>query len=608
VTTQADVSSQIIQMLQVTIPDLDTSVGSVTRKMIDAVSSQIADASVDTQLLTYQFDVYSYTGASLDAFVQLFGMSRIPAARAVGTVTFTRQSATDTVSVPVSTQVATSSGTIVTVQTLTAAVLSPGALTVAVPVQAVIAGPAGNVAAGTLSQLVNPVAEVTSVANLSPLSGGTAMETDSQLQARFTATVFKSMSGTDAMFLGIALNNPSCTAANVVGSSSEWDEQLQVVNGAATSTITDAQYVYPSGQTAGNDIEGGSVAVPGLQYTWDYVTVPPSVTVLDSSYFPNGDIFELQYQYLDVWSRNNPSESIYNRVDVWCAGSLPVPAAQTVPWIAPPSFSSAPSNQYYVGNFVRPDGTRPTAANYLVPLAFVPILTMDPVITVGGTQYGLASAAHPLGSVSGNVSYAYQIVHQTGAFGWGPYSLAGLEWYAGMGLANRAVITIGEDYTYNAVPLQVQQAIDNWRLAAVDVLAHQALTVPLQFSLAVIFDPSVTQSVTVTAIQTVLSTWLSALGFSATIYPSSVIQQVESTTGVIAARFLIGSDAAGWNPSNPNASNVAIQALSPVGAVTATYADTNGNPTDIVLGAAQLPSFGNLVYVAKAGNSFGAFV
>jgi uncharacterized phage protein gp47/JayE len=606
VTTQADVSSQIIQMLQVTVPDLDTSIGSVTRKMIDAVSSQIADASVDTQLLTYSYDVYSHTGASLDSFVQLFGMNRIPAARATGTVTFSRTSSADTVAIPVGSQIATVSSSVI-VQTLTAAVLTPGALAVAVPVQAVIAGPAGNVAAATLTQLLNPVAEVTSVANLSPLTGGTQMETDSQLQARWAATVFKSMAGTSAMFEGIALNNPACTAANVIGSSSLWDEQLQIVGGSAISTITDAAFVYPAGQTAGNDIDAGDVAVPGLQYTWNYASSPPSVTALDASYFPEGDIFELQYQYLDIWSRNNPSEGIYNRVDVWCAGSLPAPAAQTVPWIAPPSFSSSPLGAYYTGNFVRPDGTHPTAGNYLITLAFVPILTMDPIITVGGTQYGLASTAHPLGTVSGGVNYAYQIVHQTGASGWGPYSTAGLEWYAGMALATRAVITIGEDYAYNAVPLQVQQAIDNWRLAAIDVIAHQAMTASLQFSLAVIFDPSLTQSVTVAAIRTALSSWLSALGFSATIYPSSVIQQVENVQGVTAARFLVGADAPHWNPSIPNASNVAIQLLSPAGAVIKTYADSSGNPTEIVLNAATLPSFGNLFYVARAANSMGAF-
>lgn len=607
-TTQADVSSQIIQMLGVTIPDLDTSTGSVARKIVDAVSAQVADASIDSQLLAYQYDPYSKIGADLDSFVQLFGMTRIPAARATGTVTFTRPAAADTVTVPVNTQVGSADGSVV-VQTLTAGILVPAALSATVPVQAVTAGPAGNVAAGTLTQLLNPVAEVTTITNLSPLTGGTNQETDSQLQARFVATVFRNMAGTEAMFIGVALNNPSVTAANVVGSSSTWTEQLQVTSGAATSTITDAQYVYPIGQTAGRDIESGDVAVPGVQYTWNYGSIPPSITVIDAGYFPNGEIFTLQYNYLDTWSRNNPSANIYNRVDVWCAGQLPVPAVQSVPWLSPPTFSSAATNEYYTGGFVRPDGSNPVAGNYFIPLAFVPVMTIDPVLTIGSTQYGLATPAHPLGTTAGGVEYAYQIVHQTGAQGWGPYSLGGLEWQASMAPASGAVIPAGSSggYTYNAVPLQVQQAIDNWRLSAQDVIAHQALTVLLQFSLAVIFDPAITQSVTVAAIQTALSSWLSTLGFGATLYPSSVIQQVESVAGVTAARFLVGSDISGWNGSTPNSFNVGIQQVSGTGTVLKSYVDTNGNPVDVIFGAAQIPSFGALNYVAKAANSFGAF-
>src|SRR6266568_1204616 len=103
--SQADVASQITAALAVSEPDLDTSIGSVTRKIIDAVASQIADASIDNQLLTYQYDVNSRVGADLDSFVQLFGLSRFPASRATGTITFTRGTSADVISVPVNAQV-----------------------------------------------------------------------------------------------------------------------------------------------------------------------------------------------------------------------------------------------------------------------------------------------------------------------------------------------------------------------------------------------------------------------------------------------------------------------------------------------------------------------
>jgi uncharacterized phage protein gp47/JayE len=605
--SQADVSSQMISALRVAAPDLDTSAGSVVRKIVDTFASAVADASIDTHLLTYQYDVYSHTGADLDAFVQLFGMARFPAVQATGTVTFTRQTTTDVISVPVAAQVANADGSVIA-QTLTPAVLNVGIGVVTVPVQATVAGPQGNVAANSLTTLLTPVSEISTVTNLAALTGGAAQEADSQLQTRWVTTVFKSMSGTEQMFLGIALNNPSCHAANVVGSMTWRDEQVQVVGGVAASTVNDAQYIYPTGQTVGNDIDGGDVAVPGLQYAWNYSVIPPQVRVVDQAYFPPGSIVELKFSYLDTWSRNVPSSGILNRVDVWCAGVNPVAAAQTIPWSTSYTFSSNPTAPYYVGNWVRPDSRNPAAGNIYLPLAFVPIVTMDPIISVGGVNYGLATPDHPLGTVAGGVNYAYQIVHENDAFGWGPFSGGGLEWAASMAPPQNSAITVGADYTWNNVPFAIQRDLSNWRLAATDVLAHQALTVLLQISVAIIFDPNVAQATTVAAVQTSLSAWLTGLGFNATVYPSSVIQQIENTPGVTACRFLVGSDVANWNPATPNSFNVGIQQVSSTGAVINSYVDANGNPLDIILGASQIPAFGNLVVVPKAANSFGAFV
>lgn len=605
--SQSDIASQMISALRVTAPDLDTSAGSVTRKILDAASSQIADASIDTHLLTYQYDVYSHTGADLDAWVQLFGMSRFPATAAAGTVTFTRLTATDVVAVPVNSQVATPDGAVIA-QTLTPAVFPIGVSVVSVPVQAAVPGPAGNVQANGLTMILTPVPEVATATNLAALTGGSDQETDNQLQARWVNTVFKSMSGTESMFLGIALNNPSCHAANVVGTSTLRVEQVQIVGTSAASTVADAQYIYPSGQVVGLDIDGGDVAVPGLQYTWNASVIPPVIQVIDASYFPPGAIVELKYTYLDTWSRNNPSSGILNRVDVWCAGVNAIAAAQTIPWSTSHAFSATSTAPYYTGNYVRPDNTHPAAGNIFLPLAFVPILTMDPVITIGSVNYGLATPAHPLGTVSGGINYAYQIVHENDAWGWGPYSNAGLEWVASMAPSAGAAIAIGEDYTYNNVPAMIQRDLDNWRLAATDVMAHQALSVLLKINVAVIFDPNTAQSTTVAAIQTALANWLTGLGFNATVYPSSVIQQIENTPGVTACRFLTSGDAPGWNPATPNVFNVGIQQVNNVGAVINSFVDTSGNPLDIILGASQIPAFGALVVTPKAANSFGAFV
>lgn len=606
--SQSDVATQIVQALAATEPDLDTSVGSVTRKIIDAVASQIADASLSSQLLTYQYDIDSKIGSDLDAFVQLFGMSRYPAKRASGTVTFTRGTAADVIAVPVNSQVSTPDGSVI-VQTLSAAILGIGVLSAAVPVQSVIAGPAGNVAPGSLTLLQTPVPEITAVTNTAALTGGTNQETDSQLQARWKATVFKSMAGTEQMFLGIALNHPECTAANVVGASKRRREQVQIASGAASSTVTDAVSTYPSGQVAGRDIDNGDVAVPGLQYTWNYAANPPQIVVIDSSYFPDGEVVDLDFAYIPVASRNDLASGITNRVDVWCAGTNPVAATQSVMFRNSVTFSSSSSSTWYTGNFVRPDGTPPAAGNVFIPLAFGPILTMIPEITIGATTYGLATAANPLGTVASSVSYAYQIIHRAGASGYGPWSDFGLEWVSTMQPANGSPFSILSGYTYNSVPSDIQNDLTNWRLASLDAIAHQAQQMLLQFSLAVIYDPSVAVSVTNTAITAQLSTWLATLGFNAIVYPSSVIQQVENTPGVIASRFITAADISGYNSATPNAYNVGIQQLSPVSSTTviSSFVNSLGDPLDVVLGDMSVPALGNVVTVQKASNTMSAF-
>ncbi len=604
--SQSDVTAQIIAALAASEPDLDTSVGSVTRKIIDAVAAPIAAASLDSQMLSYQYDINAMSGAALDTFVATIGgLQRYPAARATGTVTFTRTTASDIVSVPVGTQVASSDGSVV-VQTLTAAILNPGALTAEVPVQAVTAGPSGNVAAGQLTQIMTPVSEITAVTNVNPTSGGTNQETDSQLQARWKATAFRSMAGTSQMFLGIALNDPDCQAANVVDSATRRREQLQISGGQAVSTVSDAQYVYPAGQVVGRNIDAGDVAAPGIQYTWDSSSNPPRVVVIDASYFPEGELIDVSFLYLDTASRNDPAAGIYSRIDLWCAGTRPAGASATVSFTDAITFQTASSSSWYAGSFIRPDGTAPAPGNIFLALPWGPILTVPSTMVLNGTTYGLASLQNPLGTVSGGVTYAYQIVHRDGAFGWSPYSDFGLEWDISMNPGNGVPVPISENYTYNDVPLAVQQAVENWRLAGWDVQAHQGIQAYLRFSLAVIFDPSVSQSVTQQAITNALSSYLAQLGFNARVFPSSIISIVEQTTGVIASRFLTGADYSGWNGAAPNDFNVGIQRTYD-GIATESYVNSAGDPVDVEFGDDTIPVFGDLQISVRAANTMGAF-
>lgn len=600
--SQAEIVSAMRKNLAITEPDLDTSTGSVTRKILDAVGEAISEAYVDQHLLTYSYDIDSKTEGDLDAFVALFGLSRIPAKRATGTVTFSRSGAADKIiAIPVNFQLNNAGDPSVAVQTITAAVMDVGDLSVNVPVQAVSAGPDGNIPPGTLYPL-QPLENIATVINAEALTGGAAQETDSELRERWKKTVFRNMAGTESMYLGIALNDPDCSAANVVGASRRRREQLQVVSGEAVSTVTQSQYNYNGSQIVGRNLELGDIAIPGVDYVWNTSVNPPKVDVLSATALPDGTLIDVEFEYVPSASRNDLANNINNRIDVWCAGTRPMEATQTVVFRNTLTFNNTSSSQYYRLDYLRPDGTNPANANIFIPLAWGPIITVPASVVVGGTTYGLATADHPLGTTSGGVTYAYQIVHHNTPFGWGPRSLFGLEWHAGSAPANDTVFSL--DYTFNSVPHAVQQEIDRWRLVGTDAMAHQAKSIFLKFNIALIYDFNVDQNVVNTAINTALADYLSNLGLATVVQASDVLQTIHNVPGVDAVRFLHADDVTSWNPATPNAFTVGIQRV--IGTtVVDSYVDANGRVEDIVFADDEAPTFGLTHISVRAQNSFG---
>lgn len=605
-TTQADVASQMKAALLATMPELDTSVGTPAGKIIDAVAASIADAYVDNQLQSYVYDVDSKTGADLDTFCQTFGIARLPAKRATGTVTFSRSSGfTDTVFIAVNLQISSSQDTPMVVQTVTGATMNSGVQTVTVPVQAVSAGPDGDVGAGLLTNISSPIQGVSTVTNTSALSGGTDQETDSALRARWKATVFRNLAGTESMYLGIALDDADCFAANVVTATKNVREQVQIVSGAATSTVNDAKYVFGTPVTFGTDIDNGEVFVKNYDYTFT-ATTPPSVSVINATDIPNGTVADLMYQYTPTSSRNDPANAIINRIDVWCAGTRPIAAQQALIFQSSLVFGAT---AYPIANYTRPNRTMPTSGNIFIPLALGPIFTMSPTIVIGSTTYGLATTAMPMGTVAGGVTYAYQVVHDNTSFGYTATSKFGLEWLSTALPANGSVFTVGADgaYTYNQVPQSVQQAIDSWRLAGTDARAHQAMQMALRFSVAVMYDRNAAPTQVNQAMDAALTGWLNSLGLNSIVQVSDALQVLHNVPGVDNIRFMNGSDYVGFTTGTANNYQVGIQLLNSDGLVSTSYVDANGRAKDVIFTDSQVPVFGASVYNQKAQSSFGTY-
>ncbi len=700
--SQSDISQQLIQALAITEPSLDTTIGSTIRSIFDVVAEVVAEAYADQYLLDYQYDVDSKSGADLDSFVETFGITRFPAKRATGQITFSRTSnATSNILIAAGTQVTTNDSPPIVFNTLTPVVLLAGTNLCNVPIQAQIGGSSGNVAAYSIVNCTSNQMGFSSVVNANACIGGVDAESDDQLRARFKATVFRSLTGTAQMFLATALQDPDVSQANVIGATNTYAETIQITSHTGTSSVTDFQYLYPNTSVFGSNIYSGDIFTPGTQYSiasgtlsaptglsiahttggsfanattvyyaitavnaagettpstgvsylttagsqlltpsWSAVpgavsynvyryigtstpvyaflanTInlsfadtgagtasgsapstntavgPPVITVLDTVNVPDG-VYELQYDYLPVSSRNNVSNNISNRIDVYANNSRAVEATQVTQWENTYVFNHNAGDPMCVTDFVRDDGTLPEVGNYFIPFAYSPVINpaVDGTYVIGANTYTLG------------VDFWH--VNDITPFGLGPLSRSGVEWLstangAGTG-ASPAVPTNGEtlnlDYTFNQIPLSIQTDIQTWRLVGTDVMVHQAKELYLNMYFGIIlssssYSPSSIQS----QIYTAVSNYISGTSFNQTIQVSQILAAVQGVPGVVAVRFLTSADSA-VTIFGTYSTTVAA------GSNTVAVSTFTGSGTLHVESAAGLPNSGTVVWTSATSSA-----
>lgn len=598
--TIQDIVVQMRASLRVAEPDLDTSIGTPVRKIIDVVAEVVAEASVDKYLLDYQYDIDSKSGADLDDFVALFGFSRLPAKRATGSVVFERSTASTTsnIMIPMGSQVATEDSVPVIVATVVPAVLPQGEYSIAVPVQAVVGGAQGNVSAESLRRRVTPLDGVNSFSNPAALSGGADPESDVQLRLRFKRTVFRNLAGTEQMYLGIALDDAAVTHANVIGAMRRRREQIEVVGGQAVSTLQDAKYVYPGPSFFGTDLDSGAIFTPDVHYTFD-PGPPVVVESLDGTVVPDG-VYELEYEYLPLASRNDPEHGITNRVDVYVNGERATVAAETAVFRSSRVFSTTDGDPMAVGNFERESGDPPEVGNFFIPLAFAPV--MDPApddsIVIGGVSY--------------DQDVDFWLVNDISSEGGTPQSLSGIELRSTANGATQPEPPDGEvfglEYVFNAVPRDVQLAVRSWRLVTTDARVHQAKRVLLTFNLAVIFVPGFTEETVRGELEDVLSRYVAQVGFNGAVQVSDVLEVAHRVPGIDAVRFLTSNDP--WLDPDDASVHYAIERVNPFGDVLERYETTVpgqiGRALDVLLADDQTPVFNRVNITQRAMNTFGA--
>jgi uncharacterized phage protein gp47/JayE len=175
---------------------IDLTTGSVLRAILEANASVALWIQWLIVQVLAQTRAATSNGPDLDSWVADFSVTRLPAQASATTVVFSRITTGLLTSIPVGTQVKTADGTqtfavladptnaaysaTTASYTVAAAVAS-----IALPVQAVTPGSAGNVQAGLITMLASAIPGIDAVTNPNQAQGGMDAESDTALRARF---------------------------------------------------------------------------------------------------------------------------------------------------------------------------------------------------------------------------------------------------------------------------------------------------------------------------------------------------------------------------------------------------------------------------------------
>lgn len=225
--TAEEVALTLIQWLFSTIGvPTDYNIGSIIRTYSEAIGSTEEIEGITAQAQAFQALVYSAYSA--------FGISPKLAQGAVGTVTFSTLSTAplppgQSVLIPINTIIQTVAG--IQFQTTSSVTLVSGLSSVSAPIQSLILGSAGNVPAGTITQIATGLSYPLAVTNPLPTAGGADAETAAQTLARFLAFVDSlglcSPIAVAGAVIGVAFNQEVVKYASVI---EPWIVQVQQGN------------------------------------------------------------------------------------------------------------------------------------------------------------------------------------------------------------------------------------------------------------------------------------------------------------------------------------------------------------------------------------------
>ena len=287
-------------------------------------------AAAQIQGLEYQADwvldqsfPQTARGIYLDRHGMMRGISRTPAAKAVGTLRFSAEMAPAAdMTIPAGTVCMTAGE--VRFQTTQAAVLQAGQLSVDAPAEALEGGSGGNVTAGTVGILTACPTAVTTCTNPAAFSGGSDAETDGAFRERILESYRRLPNGANAAWYEqTAMNYPGTAAARAVGRArgigtvdvyvaaenglppAELLEGLQAVLQEKREIAVDVQVLAPAQQTVNVTLE--AAAENGRDFSAVKAALEQAVTA-----FFNGHLLGKPVLMAELVSRAFRQEGVEN--------------------------------------------------------------------------------------------------------------------------------------------------------------------------------------------------------------------------------------------------------------------------------------------------------
>lgn len=541
--------------LKTLMPDLSLDPLTIERKLVDTLADVLAEGSIDPYILNYQFDIDTKAGSDLDKFVALFGFARQAGRRATGIATFSRATpATQDVLIAAGTTVqkpaSTISGSVPFVTTATV-VLPTGATTTDAPIQAADEGPLGNVPAATITQITGgSAADVSEVTNTDATTGGAPIETDAELRVRFKNTIFRNVAGTNDQFLALAIATQFSNKANVIGPISRFIEYVQIPPTLSfASIIPYSKYTYPFDYyiTDGNIGNEVFFISGGVDYTLT-TSVPPVVTVNNTTNLPVGSVFLMEHSYCSVNSRNDPTNNITNYVDVYVSGANAVTATETAAFPAAGANFIGTTSPYDNHRFVRVnDGSLPVIGNRFQQFVWQPVYDIPSVLSINGVDY--YEGTH------------YWQVRDTTTFQGSKRARDGIEWSSTVTATVVAGTTYTFSYTFNKLPLILNELMDRYKQVTSDVLVHTARLRYFTVNLVIMYSPGFVKSAVDEAITASLTSFMERQQFGAIIQISDLLEIAHEVPGVDNVRLTTSGDGVAYGVSETAADGVTILGL-----------------------------------------------